>query len=168
MAQVDVINTCLNLFCRSSGQKVNIDKTWVYFSRNVHWNIRTQISNALGFSRTDDLGKYLGVPLCHGRVNRQKFQYVIDRAYQRLSQWKSKNLSFAERVTLTKSVLSALPSYVMQSTLLPKSFAMSLTKPVGGSFVESKRANGRCIWLPGVTFASQSAVGAWGFAMPLR
>lgn len=119
MEQAHVVNMCLDLFCQSSGQKVSNAKTRIFFSRNVHWNVRTQISDALGFQRTDDLGKYLGVPLIHKKVTRHTFIYVIDKATQRMSTWKARNLSMAGRVTLTRSVLQALPNYVMQTAWLP-------------------------------------------------
>lgn len=79
----------------------------------MHWNVRNQISEFLGFQIIDSLGKYLGVPLHHQRVSRTTYNNILEKASSRLSNWKAKNLSFAGRVTLTKSVLSALPSYVM-------------------------------------------------------
>jgi len=41
--------------------------------------VRNQISIAIGFRRTDDLGKYLGVHLIHGRVNRETFQSILTK-----------------------------------------------------------------------------------------
>lgn len=37
------------------------------------------------FQRTDDLGKYLGVPLHHRKVSSRTYRNIIDRASQRLS-----------------------------------------------------------------------------------
>lgn len=113
MSQVEVIHTCLGLFCNSSSQKINNDKTRIYFSRNVNWNVRQHISDSFGFQRMDGLGKYLGVPLHDKSVKRQSCHYILERAMQRLSQWKQKHLFFAGRITLTKFVLTALPNYVM-------------------------------------------------------
>lgn len=68
----------------------------------------------------NNLGKYLGVPIFHNRVNRRSFQFILDKLDHRLSNWKVKTLSFAGRLTLMKSVLRSLPSYVMQSTNVPR------------------------------------------------
>ncbi|CAN1122260.1 hypothetical protein LINPERHAP2_LOCUS1265 [Linum perenne] len=38
---------------------------------------------------------------------------------KKLSSWKAKSLSLAGRVTLAQSVLSAIPAYAMQTSLLP-------------------------------------------------
>lgn len=97
------------------------EKTRVFFSPNVIWQNRNDVSDYLEFQRTEDLGKYLGLPIFHKSPNKQTFQFVLEKVNQRLSQWKARNLSLAGRVTLTKSVLQALPLYVMQTSLLPKS-----------------------------------------------
>lgn len=128
MDQVDSITSILDLFCKSSGQKLSVEKTRIYFSKNVHWNVRCEISERFGFARTEDLGKYLGVPLLHKKMSKDTYRGIIERADRRLSMWKAKNLSFAGRVTLTKSVLAALPSYVMQSTILPRSTCDAIDK----------------------------------------
>lgn len=89
------------------------DKTRIFFSQNVDRNLRNEICRCSEFQVTNDLGKYLGVPILHNRVNRRSFQFILDKVDQRLSNWKVKTLSFAGRLTLTKSVLQSLPSYAM-------------------------------------------------------
>nr|KYP39528.1 Putative ribonuclease H protein At1g65750 family [Cajanus cajan] len=120
LEQAEIIQSCLNAFYASSGQKINIEKTCVFFSKNVDFSVKTSISSALGFQQIDDLGKYLGIPTHHSRVSRASYQGIIDRLHQRMSGWKARNLSFAGRLTLTKSVLAALPSYTMQTVQLPR------------------------------------------------
>lgn len=66
---------------------------------------------------TNDLEKYLGVPILHEKVNRRSFQFILDKVDQRLSNWKVKTLSFAGRLTLTKSVVQAYPSQMPQVSL---------------------------------------------------
>lgn len=126
--QVEVIKTILDLFCNSSGQKISQDKSSIFFSNIVQWQAKVQITEQLGFRRIENLRKYLGVPILHKRVKKQPFQFVIDKVSRRLSTWKPTNLSLARRVTLTKSVLQALLSYVMQTALLPCSVCDEVDK----------------------------------------
>ncbi|KAL4346847.1 hypothetical protein GQ457_17G009160 [Hibiscus cannabinus] len=63
---------------------------------------------------------YLGVPLLHKRVTKETYRYLLDRIEQRLSGWAARTLSLAGKITLAKVVLQALPTYVMQTTFLPK------------------------------------------------
>lgn len=84
-------------------------------------SLKSRICNVSGFQIKDDLGKYLGVPILHKKVNRRSFNFVIDKVDQRLSNWKAKTLSLAGRLTLCKPVIQALPAYVMQGAWLPRS-----------------------------------------------
>lgn len=120
LEQVGVTLACLDFFCDSSGGKVSNKKIRIFFSNNFNWRLREEISDTIGFQRTDDLGKYLGVKLHHERVFRNSYDHILERAQQRLSAWKAKNLSFAGRLMLAKSSLSALPLYTMQSDFIPR------------------------------------------------
>lgn len=113
MYEDQVIKKFLDLFCDSQGQKVSSEKTIIYFSKNVHNARRHEIDSALGFFRTTNLGRYLGVPLHHKRVIKSTFQFLLDKATQRLSGWNVNSLSLAGRVMLTHFMLAALPTYVM-------------------------------------------------------
>lgn len=121
------INNVLDLFCRSFGQRVSKEKTRVYFSENVSWQVKQQIRKAWVYHHTSNLGRYLGIPILHNRVTRDIFQFIIGKVNQRLSGWKARQLSFVGRVTLTKSVLLAIPSYVM---MLPSSICDAVEKKV--------------------------------------
>ncbi|PNX75251.1 ribonuclease H, partial [Trifolium pratense] len=115
-----VINT-LNNFCNLSGQEVSQEKTSIYFSKNASREIRNKLLRISGFKETSSLGRYLGVPLLGRAPKRNDFQYLVDQVETKLSGWKAKQLSFAGRVTLAKSVLEAIPIYPMMTTKIPKS-----------------------------------------------
>lgn len=51
--------------------------------------------------------------------SRAEFAPVISKVKNALQKWKLNCLNFAGRITLAKSVLAAIPSYVMQSASLP-------------------------------------------------
>ena len=130
MDQVDIIKSCLETFCQSSGQIISKDKTKIFFSKNVHHSRASEIANEFGFSIAGDLGKYLGVPLFHKKVNASTFSYVTDKLMKRLSSWKASSLSLAGRLTLCKSVGGAIAIYPMQSTLLPSAVCLEVDKKV--------------------------------------
>ena len=60
MEQARVILAVFDSYCYSSEAKVNDNKTLLYFFKNVGDRDVARISGALGFSVTQDLGKYLG------------------------------------------------------------------------------------------------------------
>ena len=57
--------------------------------------------------------KYLGLHLSPRRLRRVDLQPFIDKVANKLSAWHSNKLTQAGRVTLTKSVLSAQPVYLV-------------------------------------------------------
>ncbi|CAN1142695.1 Putative ribonuclease H protein At1g65750 [Linum perenne] len=87
---------------------------------------RTVRMEELGFAETNDLGRYLGVPVLHGRINKGTHKYLIERIDKKLEGWKRNTLSLAGRVTLASSVLNSIPAYAMQTTLLPASITKDI------------------------------------------
>lgn len=128
MEQAGVIKATLDDFCDASGEKVSAAKSHIFFSPNVHHTRATELSDFLGFRRTSNLGKYLGMPIHHERVSKSTYQYILDKMDTRLSSWKANTLSLAARHTLVSSVVSAMPSYAMQSTLLPATICEEIDK----------------------------------------
>ena len=124
--QALVINKVIDEFSASSGAKVNKSKTLVYFSTNISAMETSKIGSDLGYSVTNNLGKYLGVPLCHTRISKQTYQSIIDKVDQRLSGWNASHLTLVGRITLAQSVLQAIPVYAMQTTNLPRSIKMKI------------------------------------------
>lgn len=116
-----VIMNSLDKFCNSSGSKVSVEKTRLFCSRNINHTIKSSISSLSGYTLIGDLGKYLGIPLHHQRVNGTSYHFVLDKVHKRLSSWKIRKLSLTGRATLVQSVLSTIPMYYMRSTLLPLS-----------------------------------------------
>lgn len=77
--QLDYMMNCLNIFCHATRQKVSMEKTRIFFSKGVDADMRDNIINKSGFTHTNDLGTYLGMPLLHGRQTNRGFSHILDR-----------------------------------------------------------------------------------------
>ncbi|XP_039014644.1 uncharacterized protein LOC120144710 [Hibiscus syriacus] len=97
--QCNVIRGILELFCNFSGQKINIQKTTIYYSMNVDSSLKNSISASFGFQEVQNLGKYLGVPLLHSRITKSSYSYIVSRVRDKLSGWTAKTLSLAGRIS---------------------------------------------------------------------
>lgn len=143
VAQVRVIRKVLETFCLASGQKVNLEKSKKIFSKNVSRDMEGLISAASDIGCTRDLGKYLGMPILHKRLNKDTYGEVLERVSSRLSGWKSTTLSLAGRLTLTKAVISSIPVHSMSTILMPTSTLDKLDRLsrsfLWGSTVEKKK-----------------------------
>ena len=113
------IMECLNMFCRFSGQRVNSNKSKLYFSANTQPNNIADVCRISNMEATNDLGKHLGVTLHTQRVTKTTFHDLISRMKARLSQWKASQLSLAGRHILVQSVTSTLANHAMQCVKIP-------------------------------------------------
>lgn len=100
------------------GQKLNKDKTSLFFSRNTSIEKREEISRLSGLKATDRYEKYLGLPTLVGKSRTKAFKIIKDRVWTRLQSWKVKFLSQAGKEILFKTVVQAIPTYCMSVFLL--------------------------------------------------
>ncbi|XP_021721994.1 uncharacterized protein LOC110689521 [Chenopodium quinoa] len=61
----------------------------------------------------DKHGKYLGIPTIIGRYKRMVFEALKDGIWKKLNGWKEKLLSRVGKEVLLKSVIQAIPTYLM-------------------------------------------------------
>ncbi|KAL0005366.1 hypothetical protein SO802_012927 [Lithocarpus litseifolius] len=118
----------LDCFCSISGQKINKDKSRIYFSPNIDAGKREELCGIMGMRSTPNLGKYLGFPLKQPGSSSQDYNFVIERVQAKLAGWKGNLLSFAGRIVLAQSVLTTVPSYTMQNVMLPNRVLASLDR----------------------------------------
>ncbi|GLT37826.1 hypothetical protein SLA2020_121150 [Shorea laevis] len=144
-ANASYLINLLNFFCQRSGQKVNLSKSRVFFSRNVTTEVKTDICSTLNISETQTLGKYLGFPITHKRLSKTDCSFIVDKVRSKLAGWKANMLSRAGRVTLVKYVLSAIPNYYMQGSYLPEATHKELDSLsrqfIWGSTMGKRKAN---------------------------
>ncbi|XP_031120447.1 uncharacterized protein LOC116023586 [Ipomoea triloba] len=126
--QANIMKECLKNFSRASGLQVNLSKSLVYCSPNVNAGTKKIIGDKLGFPLASNLGSYLGIPMLQQRVSRTTFTNVLDKMRRKLSTWKAKSLSIANRRILVQSSLSTVPTYSMHSMALPVSTCNDINK----------------------------------------
>ena len=63
---------------------------------------------------------YLGVPLHFNKLRREDIQPVVDKVIKRVAGWRGKLLSYGGRLTLLKSCLASIPTYLLSVIKFPK------------------------------------------------
>ncbi|CAL8098742.1 unnamed protein product [Prunus armeniaca] len=134
--QAYIMKQCLDDFCRASGQVVNFEKSAIYCSPNISKELAYDISHICGSSLTNNLGKYLGMPLLHSRVTKTTYKNLVDKVHARLASWKSRVLFSIGRATLIQAVTSVIPVFAMQTAKLPMSICDELDK-LNRNFLDS-------------------------------
>jgi hypothetical protein len=118
----------LGIYEGVSGQKLNLQKTSIFFSRNTNQEKRLKILRLSGFQEAVWYDTYLGLPSLVGKSRSQSFHGIKDRVANRLNNWKVKFLSQAGREVLLKAVIQAILTYSISVFLLP----VSLCKEING------------------------------------
>ena len=124
----EAILEVLEEFCEESGQKVSMEKSRIYFSPNVQPEINSGICLRLGIQAITNIGNYLGFPIKHRGVPRNRMNFIVEKVMSKLVGWKASFLSFVGRAVLVKSVMSTILNYIMQATTLPTHLCEKLDK----------------------------------------
>ncbi|XP_039040642.1 uncharacterized protein LOC120178964 [Hibiscus syriacus] len=102
--------TVLVCFYEFSGLKLNVGKCELCTAGISHHIIESIISFT-GFKQGRLPVRYLGVPLVTKKLTEKDCQALIDNIKNRIQQWSSKNMSYAGRVDLIKTVLYSVANY---------------------------------------------------------
>lgn len=109
----NILLSVIGRYEEASGQKINIDKSSIFFAKILEHNRRSQVGHILGMKISIGNGKYLGLPYLIGRSKSDIFTYLKEKIWKKTHGWKEKLLSKGGKEILIKSVLQAIPTYAM-------------------------------------------------------
>ncbi|GAU22925.1 hypothetical protein TSUD_326970, partial [Trifolium subterraneum] len=167
VAEVNELMRILHTYETASGQEVNLLKSEVFISRNMSQAAKEDLSRILGVKLVLGTGTYLGLPSMVGRSKKAIFSYIKDRIWKRINSWRGHALSKAGKEIMIKSVLQAIPSYVMSMFILPASLIDDIEKMInvfwwrGGN--TNNNNNKGIHWLAWERLACPKAHGGLGF-----
>ena len=118
------VHQLLRDYERASGQKINYEKSSLFFGAFVGNEIRTRLKDVLGVPIVQCHEKYLGLPTLMGREKKRVFKE--ERVWKKLQGWKEKLLSKAGKEILIKAVAQAIPTYTMSCFKISVSLAHEL------------------------------------------
>ncbi|GAU32101.1 hypothetical protein TSUD_358070 [Trifolium subterraneum] len=113
-----------------SGQEINLSKSEVFFSRNISQAAQEDLSRVMGVRHVLGTGTYLGLPSLVGRSKKATFAYIKDRIWKKINSWRRRPMSKAGKEVMIKSVLQAIPSYVMSIYLLPDTLVKEIERMI--------------------------------------
>ena len=121
------IQRILQVYETSSGQQLNRSKTSLFFSPNTEMSTKESIKAMFGTQVIRAYESYLGLPSLVGKLKRNTFAQLKQRVANKVSSWKEKLLSSAEKEVLIKAVAQAVSSYTMSCFKLPNKLCNELT-----------------------------------------
>ncbi|XP_048620311.1 uncharacterized protein LOC106408459 [Brassica napus] len=115
---------------KASGQCINFDKSSLLFGKRINATTRQEIKDALGIQNEGEMGTYLGIPEDISRSKCKLFAFLKDKLMHRVNGWTGRWLSKGGKEVLIKSILLALPTYVMSNFLLPLEICENLANAI--------------------------------------
>jgi hypothetical protein len=159
------MKTILQLYEEASGQAISLPKSEIFYIRNVPDTLKLSLTAIMGVQAILGTGKYLGLPSVIGRNRTSVFSFIKDRVWQKISSWSSRCLSKAGREIMIKSVLQAIPSYIMSLFLLPGTIITTIERMLNSFWWGCGGSNNRGIhhWLSWEKLSMHKSHGGMGF-----
>lgn len=130
MDEANRVSQMLKDYEEASGQKLNKEKTSLFFSKNTTREIKDGIKNLFGAQVIQQHEKYLGLPLMGGSEKKKAFCCIKDQVGRKIASWKRMLLSTAGREILIKAVAQATSTYTISHFMLPDSLCKDLNSLV--------------------------------------
>ena len=145
--EVDNVLEVLSTYEAASGQKLNMEKSEMSYSRNIEPEKINILQMKLSFKAVEGHEKYLGLPTFIGSSKKRIFQSIQDRVWKKLKGWKGQCLSQAGREVLIKAIAQAIPSYAMQCFKIPKSIIDGIERMCRSFFWGQKEEEKKMAWV---------------------
>ena len=144
--RAEEVSLLLETYAKASGQRINKDKSSLFFSKGCSEEVRTTIKNILHVPNEQLNEKYLGMPSDVGSSKNGAFKYLKDRLWGKIKGWIEKLLSSAGKEVLIKSVVHAMPVY-MSFFKLPRRLCQQLTSMIKVFWWGSKQGQRKPYWV---------------------
>jgi hypothetical protein len=100
----------LDKYCNASGQRINLDKSLVFFNKGCPEGRRQAVKTILNVPNETLNEKYLDMPSDIRRSINGAFKYLKDRIWKRIQGWLEQLLAAGGMEVLIKSVAQAIPT----------------------------------------------------------
>ncbi|XP_059437076.1 uncharacterized protein LOC132170205 [Corylus avellana] len=163
LAQWNSLTSILQAYEGASGQKMNSNKTALFFSRNSSDVDKEQIRRLAGIPINQRYDTYLGLPALVGRSRTRAFKSIKERVWKCLQDWKLNFLSQAGKEILLKAVIQAIPTYCMSIFKLPKVLCLEINSLMMKFFWGHKEKENKIHWMSWSKMSLSKAQGGLGF-----
>ncbi|XP_048493001.1 uncharacterized protein LOC125493579 [Beta vulgaris subsp. vulgaris] len=152
----------VQMFSNASGLEVNKNKSEVYYAGMDDYEIQ-RVKAVSGFSTGSLPFKYLGVTISPLKMKQRDCVELISKMVGRIRVWSSRNLSFAARSQLVKSVLMSIHVYWGQLFLFPKSMLREINSICRNFLLSGSYNNSKPVAVGWEDLCKEKKAGGLGF-----
>ncbi|VFQ65925.1 unnamed protein product [Cuscuta campestris] len=136
----------LNMYMEASGQQINYEKSKFYCGNKLGRLAISKIEGILGMKHDKLPFKYLGAPICKGKLKKTDCGELFKHFNKYIDSWYSKTLNQSGRLILIKHVLSSIPLHLIAAHTLPKSVITKLHSMMANFFWGTSSGNNKYHW----------------------
>lgn len=163
MEECKQVASVLDTYEKEQGQKLNRDKTSLFFSKYTSGEVQNFVKDTFGAQIVQQHEKYLGLPLVVERGKKKAFNYIKDQVGRKIAGWKGKVLSNAGREILIKAVAQTIATYTVNYFKLPDSLCSEINSMAGGFWWGEKDKVKKIAWVSRKNLCKPKAEGGMGF-----
>ncbi|CDP14470.1 unnamed protein product [Coffea canephora] len=151
------------MYEEASGQLINLEKSSVFFSKNMPMEQRQDVCSALGGMTEMTQGKYLGLPMVISRTKEQIFGFIKENIKRKMHDWRNKLLSTAGKEVMLKAVSMAMPTYAMSVFKLPRKLCKDISALMANYWWGEANGKNKLHWLSWRKMSLSRNAGGLGF-----
>ncbi|VAI29049.1 unnamed protein product [Triticum turgidum subsp. durum] len=159
----NALKSVLQSYCEGSGQRINLQKSSIFFGLHCDVQIKDFVKQTLGVQDETLQTTYLGMPTWVGRSPTSNFNFLPGRIWKRLNGCSDRPLSRAGKEVLLKSVAQAIPTYVMSCFQIPLSICEKMRQPISNFWWGIEDGKKKLHWRSWDWLSSPKYVGGLGF-----
>ena len=156
-------NNILQIYGSAPGQRVNREKSAIFFSPNTPAALKGSLKQLLNVHSEGFSERYLGLPTAVGRITSGTFEHIGDRARGKMQGWSERFFACAGKETSIKSIVQAIPTFSMSCFLLTKKVCKGLTSNMAKFWWGSSIDRNSLHWIAWENLPTPKGKGGMGF-----
>ena len=157
------VSSTLDVYCQASGQRINKDKSSIFFSKGCPHAVRENCKAILEVMNESLNERYLGMPSDVGRSRKGAFKYLKDRIWKKVQGWIEQCLSVGGKEVLIKSVVQSIPTFSMSCFKLPRGLCEHINTIIRKFWWGSKGGSRKPAWVSWDIMTQPKQCGGMGF-----
>jgi hypothetical protein len=160
---VDALKDTLKVYCEGSGQKINLEKSSVFFGNHCEEKVKNDVKGRLGVQSEVLNDFYLGMPTSVKRSLTATFNFLYNKIWKYLIGLSDRPMSRAGNETLLKAVIQAIPTFVMSCFQLPVATCDRIKSIIANRWWGLEDGKRKMHWRSWDWLSTPKALGVWVF-----
>ncbi|XP_048613351.1 uncharacterized protein LOC125587199 [Brassica napus] len=163
--ECDEVMKALGTYGKASGQCINFEKSSLLFGKRIPGHVKDTLKLSTRITNEGGMGSYLGIPEDISGSKVRLFAFLKERLQNRVNGWTGRWLTRGRKEVLIKSILLALPTYVMSTLLLPLETCENLASAIAQFWWSSNPPKRGIHWVKWEQLCKSREEGGIGFRM---